>query len=182
MGTQLEWIAERARDRSFVFTNLAHHLDENRLRSAYRHIRKDGAWGVDRTSAQAYGAHLDANLKDVHARLRDRRYQPPPLRRAWIPKASGAERPIGIPTFEDKIVQRAVADLLEPVYEATFHNFSGSSGIRVGNSETLGVEIETSGVKVDRIAEALAAAKASRDALDPLNLLVDPLRVCVCHV
>lgn len=124
MGTQLEWIAERARDRSFVFTNLAHHLDENRLRSAYRHIRKDGAWGVDRTSAQAYGAHLDANLKDVHARLRDRRYQPPPLRRAWIPKASGAERPIGIPTFEDKIVQRAVADLLEPVYEATFHNFS----------------------------------------------------------
>jgi len=124
MGTELEWIADRARDPGFVFMNLAHHLDELRLRSAYRRVRKDGAWGVDGVTGEAYGRDLDTNLRDLHARLRGRQYKAPPVERAWIPKASGGERPIGVPTFEDKVVQRAVVDLLEPVYEATFHDFS----------------------------------------------------------
>jgi len=124
MGTQLEWIADRARDPGFVFTNLAHHIDGPRLRSAFGRVRKDGARGVDRESAQVFGLDLDARLTDLHNRLRRSQYQAPPLRRVWIPKASGEERPIGIPTFEDKVVQRAVVDLLEPVYEATFHDFS----------------------------------------------------------
>ena len=72
MGTELEWIPERARDPEFVFTNLARHIDESRLRSAYGRVRKDGAPGVDGVSAQEYGRNLDANLKDLHERLRNR--------------------------------------------------------------------------------------------------------------
>jgi RNA-directed DNA polymerase len=107
-----------------VFTTLAHQIDEELLREAYRLTRKDGAEGIDGQTGKAYAEHLDANLRDLHERLRSRRYVAPPVRRVRIPKASGGERPIGIPTFEDKIVQRAVAMLLAAIYERDFYRFS----------------------------------------------------------
>jgi group II intron reverse transcriptase/maturase len=124
MGTQLQWIAERALDPEYVFTTLAHRLDEALLRHAYALTRKSGAPGVDGETAEEYGADLDRNLKGLHERLRRGQYRAPHVRRAWIPKAKGERRPIGVPTFEDKVVQRAVLLLLEPIYEADFYDFS----------------------------------------------------------
>jgi RNA-directed DNA polymerase len=124
MGTGLQWIAERATDPEYVFTTLAHRLDEALLRQAYGLTRKGGAVGVDGETAEEYGKDLDQNLKELHGRLRRREYWAPPVRRAWIPKGKGERRPIGVPTFEDKVVQRAVLLLLEPIYEADFYGFS----------------------------------------------------------
>jgi group II intron reverse transcriptase/maturase len=124
MGTELQWIAERATDPEYVFTTLAHRLDEALLRQAYGLTRKGGAVGVDGETAEEYGKDLDQNLKELHGRLRRREYWAPPVRRAWIPKGKGERRPIGVPTFEDKLVQRAVLLLLEPIYEADFYDFS----------------------------------------------------------
>jgi group II intron reverse transcriptase/maturase len=79
---------------------------------------------VDGETAEEYGKELDRNLRNLHERLRQRRYGAPPVRRAWIPKEKGGKRPIGVPTFEDKLVQRAVLLLLEPIYETEFYDFS----------------------------------------------------------
>jgi RNA-directed DNA polymerase len=124
LSTKLQRIAEQAVDKTRVFTTLAHLIDEELLREAYRLTRKDGATGVDGQTGEAYAEQLDANLRDLHERLRSRRYSAPPIRRVHIPKASGGERPIGITTFEDKIVQRAVVMLLSAIYERDFYRFS----------------------------------------------------------
>jgi RNA-directed DNA polymerase len=120
-STKLAWIASMARkDKSFRFTNLAHLLTIELLREAHRRVRRDGATGVDQMTAEEYDRNLEANIAALHARLREGRYHAPPVRRVRIPKGNGKTRPIGIPTFEDKIVQRAVAMILEPIYEADF--------------------------------------------------------------
>ena len=111
-------------------TTLAHHIDEDWLREAYRRTRKDGARGVDGQSASHYAEHLEDNLRALLGRAlcsrgRAGTYCAPPVRRVHIPKADGSQtRPIGIPTFEDKVLQRAVAMVLEAVYEQEFHDFS----------------------------------------------------------
>jgi group II intron reverse transcriptase/maturase len=110
-----------------VFTNLAHLIDLELLREAYRLTRKDGAPGADGRTGKEYAERLEANLKDLHERLRSQTYRATPVRRVRIPKASGGERPIGIPTFEDKIVQRAVVMLLSAIYERDFYDFSYGS-------------------------------------------------------
>ena len=126
-------IAEVARGRpELALTSLAHLIDVDHLREAHRRVRKDGAVGIDEVSAEEYGRDLEKNLVALHERLRSDAYRAPPVRRVWIPKASGGERPIGIPTFEDKIVQRAVAMVLEAVYEQDF--LSCSYGFRPGRS------------------------------------------------
>jgi group II intron reverse transcriptase/maturase len=112
------------KDRSFRFTNLAHLLTIEHLREAYRQVRRDGAAGVDRVTADGYAADLERNLSELYARLRSDTYRAPPVRRVWIPKGGGRDRPIGIPTYEDKIVQRAVVMLLEPIYEQDFRDCS----------------------------------------------------------
>ena len=84
---------------------------------AYRLTRKDGAPGIDGMTATDYEANLDANLGDLLARIKSGRYIAPPVRRHYIPKADGTERPLGIPTLEDKVAQRAILLLLEPIYE-----------------------------------------------------------------
>jgi retron-type reverse transcriptase len=94
------------KDRAFRFTNLAHLLTIEHLREAHRHVRRDGAAGVDGVTADEYARDLDRRLADLHARLRGGTYRAPPVRRVWIPKGEGRQRPIGIPTYEDKIVQR----------------------------------------------------------------------------
>jgi RNA-directed DNA polymerase len=133
VSTKLQRIAPQAVDYpEDVFTNLAQLIDEDFLREAYHRTRKDGAPGIDRVTAQDYAEHLDENLRDLYDRLRSGRYQAPPVERVWLDKEDGKKRPIGKPTFEDKIVQRAVAMLLGAIYEQEFQDFS--SGFREGRS------------------------------------------------
>jgi group II intron reverse transcriptase/maturase len=111
------------------FTSLAYMMDVAWLREAYRRTRRDGAVGVDGVTAEEYGEHLDENLQSLLDRAKSGSYRAPPVRRVHIPKGSGNEtRPIGIPSFEDKVLQRAVVMLLEPIYEEDFHE--GSYGFR----------------------------------------------------
>jgi group II intron reverse transcriptase/maturase len=99
-------------------------VDLEWLREAYRRTRKDGAPGVDAVSAPAYEAELDANLTSLLDRFKSGTYRAPAVRRVHIPKDGGATRPIGIPTLEDKVLQRAVLMVLEPVYEQDFMDCS----------------------------------------------------------
>jgi RNA-directed DNA polymerase len=115
-----------------VFTTLAHLIDEDFLREAYRHTSKSSAAGIDGVTAQMYAEHLEENLRDLHERLRSGVYQAAPVERVWIEKDDGGRRPIGKPTFEDKMVQRAVAMLLEAIYEQDFSDCS--YGFRHGRS------------------------------------------------
>ena len=116
-----------------AFKTLAHHIDIVWLHEAYRRTRKDGATGVDRQTAEEYAANLEANLRSLLDRAKSGTYRAPPVRRVHIPKGSGAETgPIGIPTFEDKVLQRAVAMVLEAVYEQDF--LDCSYGFRPGRS------------------------------------------------
>ena len=134
VSTKLERIAKLAREApDMAFTTLAHHIDIDWLHEAFRRTRKDGATGVDRQTAEEYAANLEANLRSLLDRAKSGTYRAPPVRRVHIPKGSGAEtRPIGIPTFEDKVLQRAVAMVLEAVYEQDF--LDCSYGFRPGRS------------------------------------------------
>ena len=102
------------------------------MREAYRRTRKDGATGIDGVTAADYEKDLEANLNDLLDRMKSGRYFAPPVRRHYIPKADGTKRPLGIPTFEDKVAQRAILMLLEPIYEADF--LPCSYGFRPGRS------------------------------------------------
>lgn len=116
-----------------AFTTLAHLIDLAWLREAYRQTRKDGASGVDGQTAAEYEQHLEENLSALLDRFKSGCYRAPPVRRVYIPKADGKRRrPIGIPTLEDKILQRAVVMLLEPIYEVQFSD--ASYGFRPGRS------------------------------------------------
>ena len=131
--TKLQRIAELAReDRTRIFSSVAHAIDLDWMKEAHRRTRKDGAAGVDDCTADDYAKDLEANLLALATKIRAGAYRPPPVRRARIPKANGTSRPIGIPTFEDKIAQRAVAMLLEAIYEQDFH--PDSYGFRPGRS------------------------------------------------
>lgn len=126
-------IAELAeRVRPGALTTLAHHLDQDWMREAQRRTRKDGAVGVDGQTAQAYEENLEGNLERLLNRAKDGSYFAPPVRRVHLPKDGGKTRPIGIPTYEDKVLQRAVLMLLEPVYEREF--LDCSYGFRPGRS------------------------------------------------
>jgi group II intron reverse transcriptase/maturase len=111
-------------DKEARFTALLHHVDLARLRAAYWAIRPRAAPGVDGVRWEAYGQDLDANLKDLHARVHSGGYRARPSRRAYIPKADGRQRPLGIASLEDKIVQRAVVEVLNAIYEVDFLGFS----------------------------------------------------------
>jgi RNA-directed DNA polymerase len=135
VSTKLERIAKLAREMpQAALTTLAHHIDIDWLREAYRRTRKDGATGIDRQTADEYARELDANLRSLLKRAKSGSYVAPPVRRVHIPKAGDGSqtRPIGIPTFEDKVLQRAVAMLLEAVYEQSF--LDCSYGFRPGRS------------------------------------------------
>jgi group II intron reverse transcriptase/maturase len=134
VSTKLQWIAESAvREPTRVFTTLAHLIDIDVLKEAFHRTRKDGAPGVDGVTAEEYAENLDENLQNLHERLRTGRYKAPPVKRAWLDKDDGGQRPIGMPGFEDKIVQRAVAMILGAVYEQEFETFS--HGFREGHSQ-----------------------------------------------
>src|SRR5712692_5410241 len=114
------------------FRTLADLIDVDFLHEAYRQTRKDSAPGIDRVRAKQYAEHWEENLRDLHERRRSGRYQAPPVERVWLDKEDGRKRPIGKPTFEDKIVQRAVAMLLGAIDEQDFQDCS--YGFRPGRS------------------------------------------------
>jgi RNA-directed DNA polymerase len=121
LSTKRRWIAELARRKpGGVLFSLHHVIDMEWMRKAYKLTRKDGATGIDGMTADEYEANLEANLRDLLDRIKSGRYQAPPVRRTYIPKADGSQRPLGIPTFEDKVAQRAIVMVLEPVYEQDF--------------------------------------------------------------
>ena len=133
ISTKLDRIAMLAKSMPGVsLMTLAHHIDVEWLREAYRRTRKDGALGIDRQSAQEYAADLENNLRSLLERAKSGAYRAPPVRRVYIPKGNGETRPLGIPTFEDKVLQRAVAMVLEAVYEQEF--LPCSYGFRPGRS------------------------------------------------
>jgi len=113
-----------ATDKEARFTALLHHVSIGRLHAAYWAINPKAAPGVDRVTWDAYGQALGDNLRDLHERVQAGRYRALPSRRAYIPKADGRSRPLGIATLEDKIVQRAVVEVLNAVYEVGFRGFS----------------------------------------------------------
>jgi group II intron reverse transcriptase/maturase len=122
VSTKLQRIATLAREApELAFTTLAHHIDLTFLKEAYRRTRKDGAVGVDGQTALAYAEELESNLNSLLHRFKSGTYQAPPVRRVYIPKDDGrSTRPLGIPAFEDKVLQRAVAMVLEAIYEQDF--------------------------------------------------------------
>lgn len=133
LSPKLLRVMERAkRDPEVCFLSLAHLLDEEALKRAYRGLRKDAAVGVDGVTHEAYGRELDANVRDLHERLRTGRYRHKPIHRVYIPKDQGKTRPIGVSSVEDKIVQAAIRDVLEVVYEPVFRDCS--HGFRRGRS------------------------------------------------
>ena len=120
------------RDKDARCTALLHHVDLDRLRAVYVAINPKAATGVDQVTWGAYGQELEANLEDLHQRVHSGRYRATPTRRAYIPKADGRMRPLGIAALEDKILQRAVVEVLNAVYEEDFLGFS--YGFRPGRS------------------------------------------------
>jgi retron-type reverse transcriptase len=114
-------VAERAkRHPEQRILGLAHLIDEPALERAFRDLRRDAAVGVDGVTVEQYGGQLAANLQALRARMKAGQYRHQPIRRVNIPKENGATRPIGVSTVEDKIVQGALRDVLEAVYEQDF--------------------------------------------------------------
>jgi RNA-directed DNA polymerase len=134
VSTRLQRIAELARQSPQMgFTSLAYLIDTDWLYEAYRRTRKDGAVGVDGQTSAAYAVNLEENLHSLLNRAKSGKYTAPPVRRSYVPKGTGNEtRPIGIPTFEDKVLQRAVVMALEAIYEQDF--LDCSYGFRPGRS------------------------------------------------
>ena len=125
VSTKLQRIAEQARRYpQTVFTNLIHLVDVDFLREAHRLTRKDAAPGIDGVTPAQYSQNLEENLRDLHQRMREGRYVAPGVQRCWIIEDEGKERPIGITTYEDKIVQRSVVMLLSALYDQDFYDFS----------------------------------------------------------
>lgn len=119
--TRIRRIREKARQEpNLRFNSLAHLLTVELLRKAFSELREEARPGVDGVTAREYGQNLEKNLQDLHERLREGRYRAQPVRRAFIEKESGAQRPLGIPVLEDKLVQRATLDILEAIYEQDF--------------------------------------------------------------
>ena len=140
ISTRLSRIAQLAReDPKRALTTLAHHIDVEFLREAYRRTRKDGATGVDGQTAREYAKNLEGNLRSLLDRFKSGTYRAPPVRRVYIPKGDGGkrDRPIGIPTFEDKALQRAVSMVLESIYEEDFYPFSYGFRPRRGAHDAL---------------------------------------------
>jgi RNA-directed DNA polymerase len=138
-----------AMDKEARFTALMHHVTIRRLREAYWAINPRAATGVDGVTWDAYGLELEANLRDLHTRIQAGSYRTRPSRRAYIPKADGRLRPLGIAALEDKIAQRAVVEVLNAVYETDFLGFS--YGFRPGRSPHHALDALAVGIERKRV-------------------------------
>ena len=133
MSPGLRKVVDRAKNEPEArFNSLAHLIDLAALERAYHRLRKGAAIGVDGVTKEQYGQDLQCNLRALHERLKTGRYRHQPIRRAHIPKPGGKRRPIGVSTIEDKIVQDAIRELLEAIYEQDF--LSCSFGFRPGRT------------------------------------------------
>jgi RNA-directed DNA polymerase len=149
-SSALDRVREAARrDKGARFTALLHHVDLLRLRRAYWAIRPQAAPGVDGVTWTEYGQDLEANLQDLHARVQSGRFRAKPSRRVYIPKVDGRQRPLGIASLEDKIVQRAVVEVLNAVYEVDFRGFS--YGFRPGRKPHDALDALTVGITSRRV-------------------------------
>jgi RNA-directed DNA polymerase len=151
------------RDKEARFTALLHHVTLERLVMAYRDLSPGAAPGADGVTWDAYGRDLVASLRDLLGRVRSGRYRASPSRRAYIPKADGRQRPLGIASLEDKILQRAVVEVLNAVYEADFRGFS--YGFRPGRSPHQALDALSAGIGGKNVNWVLDAD--IRDFLDP---------------
>ena len=163
----LERVRQAARkDRKQRFTALLHHVyDLDRLRAAYVALKRDAAPGVDGETWRHDGEALEANLRNLAARLKRGAFRASPVRRAYIPKADGRQRPLGVPTLEDKLVQRAVVDTMNAIYEQDFLGFS--YGFRPSRSPHDALDALTVGVETRRVNWVLDAD--IRGFFDTLN-------------
>jgi len=144
------------RDKQMKFTALWHHVyNVERLREAYLALRRDAAAGLDGQTWQAYGQELESNLKNLSDRLARGVYRAKPVKRVYIPKADGRQRPIGIPVLEDKIVQRAAVQVLNAVYETDFLGFS--YGFRPGRSAHMALDALAVGIQTKKVSWLLDA-------------------------
>ncbi len=134
VATKLHRIVEKARNEpSFKFTSLYHLMNEELLRECFQRLRKDAAAGIDDLTKEQYAENFDANLSSLIERLHRMAYRPQPVRRMYIPKpGSDQPRPLGIPCFEDKLVQAGLVRILESVFEQDF--IEDSYGFRPGRS------------------------------------------------
>jgi group II intron reverse transcriptase/maturase len=137
-------------DRRQRYTALLHHVyDFERLRTAYLGLKRGAAAGVDGETWQHYGEELEANLRDLSGRLKRGAYRAKPVRRAYIPKADGRQRPLGVPALEDKIVQRSVVEVLSAIYETDFLGFS--YGFRRKRSQHQALDALTTGIMTKKV-------------------------------
>jgi len=143
------------RSRTERFSALFHHLTTDRLQAAFFKIKKDASPGVDGVRWEQYEKDLEGNLRDLHTRLHKGAYRAKPSRRAYIPKADGRQRPLGIAALEDKIVQRAVAEVLNAIYEVDFLGFS--YGFRPGRRAHVALDALAVGIRTKKISWILDA-------------------------
>jgi RNA-directed DNA polymerase len=163
----LERVRQAAlKDREQKLNALWHHVyDTDRLREAYFNLKRTSAPGVDGETWQHYGEELEASLLDLSGRLQRGAYRAKPVVRAWIPKPDGRKRPIGVPTLEDKLVQRAAAEVIGAVYETGFKGFS--YGFRPGRGQHQALDAVTVGIKQRKINWILDAdIRGFFDAID----------------
>jgi RNA-directed DNA polymerase len=129
MSTDINRIAELAKeDPRPQFSSIAHLITVAKLYEAFRGLRKDASAGIDGVTYEQYETNVDENIQQLHQRRKEGKYQAQPLRRVYIPKEDGKQRPISILALEDKIAQKAVVDLLNAIYEQDF--LDGSYGFR----------------------------------------------------
>jgi RNA-directed DNA polymerase len=142
--------AAARKDKELKFTSLWHHVyDIGRLREAYLGLKRDAAAGVDEVTWQEYGQDLESNLTDLSERLARGAYRAKPVKRAYVPKADGRQRPIGIPALEDKLVQRAATQVLNAVWETDFLGFS--YGFRPGRSAHMALDALAVGIETRKV-------------------------------
>jgi RNA-directed DNA polymerase len=158
-------------DKGLRFTALWHHVyDIDQLRNAYFGIKRKAAPGMDGETWQQYGENLEENLRDLSARLQRGAYRAKPVRRTYVPKGDGSQRPIGIPVLEDKIVQRAAVEILNGIYETDFKGFS--YGFRPGRSPHMALDALSVGITGKKVSWVLDAdIRGFFDAIDHERLV-----------
>jgi group II intron reverse transcriptase/maturase len=163
----LERIRQAAhKDKKLQFTALWHHVyNVGRLRQSYYRLKRKASPGVDGQTWQHYGENLEENLRDLSARLRRGAYRAKPVKRTYLPKEDGRQRPIGVTALEDKIVQKAVTEVLEAIYEADFKGFS--YGFRPGRSAHAALDALAVGIRWRNVSWVLDAdIRAFFDTID----------------
>lgn len=162
----LERVRQAARrSRNEKFSALFHHITAERLQAAFHHIKRDAAPGVDGVTWEQYAKNLSRNVEDLHSRLHQGAYRAKPSRRAYIPKPDGLQRPLGIAVLEDKMVQRAAAEVLNAIYEVDFLGFS--YGFRPGRQAHQALDALAVGIRFKKIGWILDAdVRGYFDAMD----------------